>query len=240
MDAQGEVSNRMFDKSILIVDDDRDLLIMIKSIFARAGYRNIATAASSEEALKILSQKMPDMIILDIMMPGMDGFELLQEIRRTSRVPVLILTARGEAEDRLSGFELGADDYLVKPFLPKELLLRVNAILRRAYPKSSRIIVLDAVRVDLDKAEVIRENGTVPLTSKEYRIFLKLVENAGRIVTIGSLCQTACGEIWQGYENTLMTHIRHLREKIERDPSSPASLLTVKGLGYKLIVKEEY
>ncbi|WP_204613864.1 response regulator transcription factor [Defluviitalea raffinosedens] len=230
----------MLDKSILIVDDEQDLLIMIKSIFMRAGYTNIITASSAKEALKMLSKKIPDMIILDIMMPEMDGFELLQEIRTVSKVPVLILTARGEAEDRFSGFELGADDYLVKPFLPKELLLRVNAILRRAYPKSNRIVVLDAVCVDLDLAEVIRENDRIPLTAKEYAIFLKLAENAGRIVTIGSLCQTACGEIWQGYENTLMTHIRHLREKIEKEPSAPVSLLTVKGLGYKLIVKEEY
>ena len=177
------------------------------------------------------------MIILDVMMPEMDGFELLQEIRATSKVPVLMLTARGEAEDRFSGFELGADDYLIKPFLPKELLLRVNAILKRAYPESNRIIVLDAVNVDLDKAEVLQEGKIVSLTAKEYGIFLKLAENAGHIQTIGSLCQTVCGEFWQGYESTLMTHIRHLREKIEKNPSTPVSLLTVKGLGYKLIVK---
>ena len=227
----------MLDKSILIVDDEKDLLIMTKSIFERAGYTNIVTAASAKDALKILSTKMPDMIILDVMMPEMDGFELLQEIRATSKVPVLMLTARGEAEDRFSGFELGADDYLIKPFLPKELLLRVNAILKRAYPESNRIIVLDAVNVDLDKAEVLQEGKIVSLTAKEYGIFLKLAENAGHIVTIGSLCQTVCGEFWQGYESTLMTHIRHLREKIEKNPSTPVSLLTVKGMGYKLIVK---
>lgn len=227
----------MLDKSILIVDDEKDLLIMTKSIFERAGYTNIVTAASAKDALKILSTKMPDMIILDVMMPEMDGFELLQEIRATSKVPVLMLTARGEAEDRFSGFELGADDYLIKPFLPKELLLRVNAILKRAYPENNRIIVLDAVNVDLDKAEVLQEDKIVSLTAKEYGIFLKLAENAGHIVTIGSLCQTVCGEFWQGYESTLMTHIRHLREKIEKNPSTPVSLLTVKGLGYKLIVK---
>ena len=227
----------MLDKSILIVDDEKDLLIMTRSIFERAGYTNIVTAASAKDALKILSTKMPDMIILDVMMPEMDGFELLQEIRATSKVPVLMLTARGEAEDRFSGFELGADDYLIKPFLPKELLLRVNAILKRAYPESNRIIVLDAVNVDLDKAEVLQEGKIVSLTAKEYGIFLKLAENAGHIVTIGSLCQTVCGEFWQGYESTLMTHIRHLREKIEKNPSTPVSLLTVKGLGYKLIVK---
>lgn len=177
----------MLDKSILIVDDEKDLLIMTKSIFERAGYTNIVTAASAKDALKILSTKMPDMIILDVMMPEMDGFELLQEIRATSKVPVLMLTARGEAEDRFSGFELGADDYLIKPFLPKELLLRVNAILKRAYPESNRIIVLDAVNVDLDKAEVLQEGKIVSLTAKEYGIFLKLAENAGHIVTIGSL-----------------------------------------------------
>lgn len=230
--------HEMLDKSILLVDDEHELLTMTKSIFERAGYTQIMTAASAHEAIKILSKKMPDMIILDVMMPGMDGFELLQEIRTVSKVPVLMLTAKGEAEDRFSGFELGADDYLIKPFLPKELLLRVQAILKRSYPEKNRIIVLDAVSVDLDKAEVKRGDDTIPLTAKEYSIFVKLAENAGRIITVGALCQTACGEVWQGYETTLMTHIRHLREKIEKNPSAPVSLLTVKGLGYKLIIKE--
>lgn len=230
--------HEMLDKSILLVDDEHELLTMTKSIFERAGYTQIMTAASAHEALKILSKKMPDMIILDVMMPGMDGFELLQEIRTVSKVPVLMLTAKGEAEDRFSGFELGADDYLIKPFLPKELLLRVQAILKRSYLEKNRIIVLDAVSVDLDKAEVKRGDDTIPLTAKEYSIFVNLAENAGRIITVGALCQTACGEVWQGYETTLMTHIRHLREKIEKNPSAPVSLLTVKGLGYKLIIKE--
>lgn len=230
--------HEMLDKSILLVDDEHELLTMTKSIFERAGYTQIMTAASAHEALKILSKKMPDMIILDVMMPGMDGFELLQEIRTVSKVPVLMLTAKGQAEDRFSGFELGADDYLIKPFLPKELLLRVQAILKRSYPEKNRIIVLDAVSVDLDKAEVKRGDDTIPLTAKEYSIFVKLAENTGRIITVGALCQTACGEVWQGYETTLMTHIRHLREKIEKNPSAPVSLLTVKGLGYKLIIKE--
>lgn len=229
----------MKNKSILVVDDELDLLIMIKSIFERASYTQIITVSSAKEALKVLSKKMPDMIILDVMMPEMDGFELLQEIRAVSKVPVLMLTAKGEAEDRFAGFELGADDYLVKPFLPRELLLRVAAILKRSYPESNRLIILEAAMVDLDKAEVLKDDTITPLTAKEYGILLKLAENAGRIVTIGTLCQTACGEIWQGYETTLMTHIRHIREKIEAVPSAPVSLLTVKGLGYKLLVKGE-
>ena len=228
----------MLNKEILIVDDETDLRMMIRSIFQNAGYSQITTAASGEEALLLIAKKMPHMIILDVMMPGMDGFELLQEIRAVSKVPVLMLTAKGEAEDRFAGFELGADDYLVKPFLPKELLLRVRAILKRAYPEKNRIVALDAVQVDLDQAEVVKAGQRIPLTAKEYSLFQKLAENAGRIVTIGVLCQTVCGEIWQGYETTLMTHIRHLREKIEENPSKPVSLLTVKGLGYKLVVKE--
>lgn len=227
----------MNDKAILVVDDEMDLLTMIRSIFERAGFTQIITAESAEAALRLLSQRMPDMVILDVMMPGMDGFELLKEIRKISQVPVLMLTAKGEAEDRCTGLELGADDYLVKPFLPKELLLRVGAILKRAYPDGGRMVELAAAYVDLDKAEVQRGNETISLTAKEYAILLKLWENAGKVVTIGSLCQTACGEIWQGYETTLMSHIRHLREKIEANPSTPVSLITVKGLGYKLMVK---
>ncbi len=111
--------------------------------------------------------------------------------------------------------------------------------MKRAYPDSNRTVILAASTVDLDRAEVRRDEGIFPLTGKEYAIFLKLAENAGRVVTIGALCQAACGEIWMGYENTLMSHIRHLREKIEDTPSAPVSLLTAKGLGYKLMVKGE-
>ena len=229
----------MKDKPILIVDDEPDLLAMVRSIFERAGFTQIITASTGEAALDECSKKEPAMAILDVMMPDMDGFELLREIRQTSEIPVLMLTAKGEAEDRCRGLELGADDYLVKPFLPKELLLRVNAILKRAYPDSNRTVILAASTVDLDRAEVRRGEGIFPLTGKEYAIFLKLAENAGRVVTIGALCQAACGEIWMGYENTLMSHIRHLREKIEDTPSAPVSLLTAKGLGYKLMVKGE-
>lgn len=229
----------MYEKPILIVDDEQELLIMIRKIFERAGFTQIMTAASAEAALKILSVQMPAMAVLDVMMPGMDGFALLKEIRKVSSMPVLMLTAKGEPEDRCTGLELGADDYLVKPFLPRELLLRVTAILKRVYPEGNRIVALAASQVDLDKAEVRKGEEVFRLTAKEYAVFLKLAENAGRIVTIGSLCQTACGEIWQGYESTLMTHIRHLREKIESNPSAPVSLITIKGLGYKLITREE-
>lgn len=222
---------------ILFVDDDHDMLEMLCSIFRRAGYAYLVTASSGPEALQVWREQQPALIVLDVMMPGMDGFEILREIRRTSRIPVLMLTARGEAEDRIEGLETGADDYLPKPFLPKELLLRVGAILHRAYPEPTRTVELAASTVDLEKAEVWKNGAQIPLTAKELQLFQKLHENAGRIVTTGILCETICGAFWQGYESTLSTHIRHLREKIEADPSKPVSLVTAKGLGYRLNLK---
>lgn len=227
----------MSDRAILIVDDEVELLEMLQSIFERAGYTKILTAASGKVALKILREQKPDIVILDVMMPGMDGFSVLKEIRKTSKIPVVMLTARGDDEDKFTGFENGADDYLLKPFLSKELLYRVRAILKRAYPEKKRKVYLSAAIVDLEKAEVKRDGQQFPLTGKEFQLFEKLYENTGKIVTTGALCETACGEFWQGYESTLSTHIRHLREKIEANPSKPVSLVTVKGLGYRLFIE---
>lgn len=226
----------MTNHKILLVDDDRDILEMLLAIFQRTGYTNLRTAASGAEALRICQEEQPGLIVLDVMMPDMDGFSVLKEIRRTSRVPVLMLTARGEAEDRIEGLEIGADDYLAKPFLPKELLLRVGAILNRAYPQSE-MVELAGATVDMANAEVWKNEEKQTLTAKEMQLFEKLYQNAGRIVTTGILCETICGEFWQGYESTLSTHIQHLREKIEENPSKPVSLVTVKGLGYRLNLK---
>ena len=228
----------MADYIILLVDDDRGLLEMLLSIFRRAGYHDLLTASSGLEALRLWREEQPDLVVLDVMMPGMDGFSVLREIRRASRVPVLMLTARGEAEDRIEGLENGADDYLPKPFLPKELLLRAGAILSRAYPERKEQVALAGSTVDMANAEVWKNGERISLTAKELQLFEKLYENAGRIVTTGALCETICGEFWQGYETTLSTHIRHLREKIEENPSRPVSLVTVKGIGYRLNLKE--
>lgn len=228
----------MANHTLLLVDDDRDVLEMLSSIFRRAGYTDLLTATSGNEALALWREKNPAMIVLDVTMPDRDGFSVLKEIRRTSRVPVLMLTARGEAEDRIEGLETGADDYLAKPFLPKELILRVSAILGRVYPDTQEVVALAHASVDLANAEAIRDGKRIALTAKEMQLFTKLYQNAGRIVTTGALCQTICGDYWQGYESTLSTHIRHLREKIEENPSKPVSLITVKGLGYRLMLKE--
>ena len=228
----------MTNHKILLVDDDRDLLEMLLSIFRRAGYTKLLTASSGPEALRAWKENQPDLVVLDVMMPGMDGFSVLKEIRRTSRVPVLMLTARGEAEDRIEGLEIGADDYLPKPFLPRELLLRAGAILSRAYPEKNELVELAGATVDMANAEVFKNGEKQTLTAKELQLFEKLYQNAGRIVTTGILCETICGEFWQGYESTLSTHIRHLRKIIEENPSKPVSLITIKGLGYRLNLKE--
>ena len=152
--------------------------------------------------------------------------------------PVLFLTACGEDEDKFKGLGLGADDYLVKPFLPRELTLRIGAILRRSYRNENPLVELKGCQIDFDRAEVVKDGEKVALTAKEFEILGALYRNAGRIVTIDALCEAAWGENPYGYENSLMAHIRRIREKIEADPSHPASLITVKGLGYKLMTED--
>ena len=223
--------------TILIAEDDHAISDLVAYNLERAGHTPLA-AYDGLTALEVARRDKPELILLDQMMPGMDGFAVLKEIRRKSRVPVLMLTARGEAEDRIEGLEIGADDYLAKPFLPKELLLRVGAILSRAYPEQNKTVELAGATVDMTNAEVWKHGEKQTLTAKEMQLFEKLYQNAGRIVTTGILCETICGEFWQGYESTLSTHIRHLREKIEENPSKPVSLVTVKGLGYRLNLKE--
>ena len=186
------------DKTILIVDDEAELLEMVRAIFTRAGYSRVLTAGSGAEALAVCTAGQPDIVILDVMMPGMDGFEVLRQLRQSSSVPVLMLTARGEAEDKFTGFECGADDYLAKPFLPRELLFRVQAILRRTSPAAGRMVRLAAAEVDLENAAAHRDGQVSPLTAKELQLFRKLYENAGRIVTTGALCEAVCGPVWQG------------------------------------------
>lgn len=149
------------------------------------------------------------------------------------------MTARGEDEDKFRGFGLGADDYIVKPFLPKELIYRVNAILRRSYKGENPIVKLSGSEIDFDRAEVIKNGEHIALTAKEHDILAALYRNAGRIVTIDTLCEAAWGDNPYGYENSLMAHIRRIREKIEVNPSHPVSLITIKGLGYKLIVGDK-
>lgn len=224
-------------KRILLVDDEQALLDMVTSILNEGGFHNIYTAKSAAQTILTAESCRPELAILDVMLPDGSGFDLMKELKHGGEYPILFLTARGEDDDKFTGFGLGADDYIVKPFLPKELLFRVMAILRRSYKDENPIVQLYNSQIDFARAEVIKNDEHISLTAKEHDILSVLYRNAGRIVTIDALCEAAWGDNPFGYENSLMAHIRRIREKIELNPSHPVSLVTVKGLGYKLIAE---
>lgn len=225
-------------KKLLLVDDEQELQKLLTDIFKDAGFESLFTAGSVKEALQTAQKEQPDLILLDVMLPDGDGFSLMEQLRTFTNVPIIFLTAREEPADKLTGLGLGADDYLAKPFLPQELLLRTYAVLRRTYQKDSPLLILDGCTVDLSRAEVYKDNRTLSLTAKEHLLLETLARNTGKIVTIDALCEALWGDNPFGYENSLGAHIRRLREKIETDPSRPVSLLTLKGLGYRLITRK--
>lgn len=242
----GLVEGPLRSKRILIVDDERDLGDMVRSTLESAGFSQVDIVRSAEEALGYVAEsagakRRPQLFLLDVMMPGMDGFALLarlREIPEHATTPAIFLTARDEPIDRVGGLSLGADDYVAKPFLPQELVLRIAAVLRRCYADEQETLKLAAATVDVPNAEVTRADGrNVQLTAKESEILGVLARNAGRIVTIDAICDECWGTSF-AYENSLMAHVRRLREKIEADPSHPQSLVTVRGLGYKLNVEK--
>ena len=231
---------RIQEAEILLVDDNPELLTLVGQALAGAGYTRLRTAGSCQAARRAFAARAPELMILDINLPDGDGFTLFRELNAGGEVPVLFLSARDADADRLFGLGLGADDYLTKPFLTQELLLRVQLILRRAYRAqlqqgaAARLWVGDRV-VDLNDATVTRPDGAVlTLTATERGLLQKLAANRGHIVTFDALCQAVWNADYYGYENTLGVHIRHLREKLEDDPGKPRCLLTVRGLGYKL------
>lgn len=228
-------------KKILLVDDEKELLKTTEKVLRSEGFFNIYTTENCENALQIVKTQPIALILLDVMLPDGDGFSLFEKMREITQSPVIFLTAKGEAEDRIYGLGLGADDYIVKPFLMKELSLRILAVLRRTYQKSQQEAVFDLGmrHIDLSTATVRADGKEQVFTAKEYILLKKLYENKNRIVTNDALCMAAWGDAYYGYENTLMVHIRRLREKIEAFPSAPKHLITVKGLGYKLVTDDE-
>lgn len=230
-------SDYLLNKRILLVDDEQELLDMVVSILNEGGFQNIRTAKTVSEAVTVSETYQPELAILDVMLPDGNGFALMERLKQSADYPMLFLTARGEDDDKFHGFGLGADDYMVKPFLPKELLFRVNAILRRSYKAENPLVKLRDSEIDFARAEVIKNGEHILLTAKEHDLLTALYRNAGRIVTIDALCEAAWGDNPFGYENSLMAHIRRIREKIEANPSQPVSLITIKGLGYKLVTE---
>lgn len=226
----------LLDCKILLVDDEKDILKMNEKLLRDKGFNNIGIAfdgKSADEQMEICNYHL---VVLDIMMPDMDGLSLYKSwIQRGRTVPVIFLSARDEEASKLRGLGLGADDYVTKPYTLEELYLRIKAVLKRTYHLTeNKMIHMETVTVDLSSGIVHRENGDCELTAKEFLLFSKLYDNQGKIVSMNSLMDTLWPDGSFGLENSLMVHIRRLREKIEENPSKPKYLQTVRGLGYRL------
>lgn len=232
--------NSIYQAKLFLVDDNPDLIRLLCDQLHSAGYQNITTASNCAEAWAAFAKEIPDLMILDINLPDGDGFGLFRELRTKADIPALFLSARDADADRLFGLGLGADDYLTKPFLMQELLLRVQHILQRAYRaelqrSSNRMLKIGNRNVALGDAQVFLPDGNIlPLTATERALLQKLADNRGHIVTYDALCDAVWGADYYGYENSLNVHIRHLRKKLEDEPGKPQYLLTVRGIGYKL------
>ena len=224
---------------ILLLEDDVSLIDGLQYSLKKNGF-DVDFVRSVQETLTYLSEiEKYDMLILDVTLPDGTGFEICEKVRKNgSQIPIIFLTAKDEASDKLSGLGLGADDYISKPFMPQELLLRIYAVLRRTYKEDSPLLVLDGCTIDFSRAEVHKGSEIISLTAKEHTLLETLARNAGKIVTVDTLCEALWGDNPFGYENSLNAHVRRVREKIETDPSKPVSLITIKGLGYKLIARK--
>ena len=224
---------------IYVVEDDKNIQEIETFALANVGYE-VKGFDSAMDFYEALNDTTPDLILLDIMLPDEDGLSIVKKLRTrqdTVLVPVIMVTAKTTEIDKVKGLDLGADDYITKPFLPEELILRVKAVLKRTYhmEETMKNEQIGAAQVDWN-AGVIRNGAEeYALTAKEYTLLRKLSENRGRILSMNVLCDTLWPDGSYGYENSLMVHIRRLREKIEENPSKPEHILTVRGLGYKLI-----
>jgi len=219
---------------VLIVDDERKLAQGLAAYFRQAGFDTL-TAYDGRAALEIAQRDQPDLILLDLMLPEIDGMEVCRQIRRSSAVPVIMLTARVEEADLLIGLELGADDYIAKPFSPREVVARARAVLQRASGALAPATLLRAgdVTLDLDRRSVLARGQPVDLTPTEFDLLAALMRNAGRPLSRAQLLDATQGDEYAGYERTIDAHVKNLRRKIESDPASPRHILTVFGVGYK-------
>ena len=221
-------------QTILVVDDEPQLVKVLRGYLEQAGFR-VVTAHDGPMALAQYKHEKPDLILLDLNMPGMDGIEVARRLRATSNVPIIMVTARVEETDRLIGLELGADDYVTKPFSPREVVARVRAVLRRAEaePTTPEIIRVADIAIDLTRHTVTRAGEPIDLTPTEFGLLVALAREPGRAFTRLQLLEAAQGDAFEGYERTIDAHIKNLRAKIEPNPKKPKYILTVFGVGYK-------
>ena len=229
--------NRITDRKILVVDDEERMVRFIRLNLEHDGFQ-VIEAFNGMKAIEKVRSSLPDLVLLDVMMPDMDGFEVLRVIREVSSIPVIMLTAKGEEDDRVRGLELGADDYVTKPFSPRELVSRVRAVLRRTEGASSvhgLIEVDDRLKLDFDRREVWVEGELVQLRPTEYRLLYHLVQNAGWVISHDQLLAKVWGYEYRDEPHYVRLYINYLRKKLEEDPSNPKYILTERGVGYRFV-----
>ncbi len=221
---------------ILVVDDEANIVELVRLYLQQEGFR-VVEASDGVAALEVLGKERPDLLVLDIMLPEIDGWEVCRRVRAFSQVPIIMLTARDAEVDRIVGLEIGADDYLVKPFSPRELVARVKAVLRRSQAEQPAEAVkqlkVDDLTIDPARRKVTRGSDEITLTTKEFDLLYLLAVNRGIVFTRERLLERVWGYNYAGDTRTVDVHLRHLREKLEKDPAQPAYLLTVWGVGYK-------
>lgn len=229
----------MSGKRVLVVDDDVKTVELVKLYLNRDGYR-VMTAYDGIEALRLAREGHPDLIVLDLMLPGMNGLEVCRTLRDESDVPIIMLTAMTTDQDKLNGLELGADDYMTKPFSPRELAARVRTVLRRIPGERGPAQVKHGeLTVDFHKHEVTLAGRSVPLTSVEFRLLGVLAKEPGRVFSRAQLIEQALGPDFEGFDRTIDVHILKLRRKLEPDPAHPVYIKTIYGVGYKLSVIDD-
>ena len=225
-------------RRILVVDDEERMVRFIRMNLEHDGFQ-VSEAFNGKEAIQKIRDVTPDLILLDVMMPDLDGFEVLETVREVSQVPVIMLTAKGEEDDRVRGLELGADDYVTKPFSPRELVSRVKAVLRRTEGASGSmhglIEVDERLKIDFDRREIWLEGKLVKLRPTEYRMLYHLVQNAGWVVTHDQLLTKVWGYEYRDEPHYVRLYINYLRQKLEANPSNPKYILTERGVGYRFV-----
>lgn len=224
--------------SILVIEDEAELARVMRSYLEKAGYM-VQTASRGDTGLAMWEQIQPDLVLLDLNLPGMDGLDVARAIRRRADTPLIMVTARVEEADRLIGLELGADDYISKPFSPREVVARVRAVLRRtnasAAAEPERTVRIRALEINLDAHTVIKHGTPVDLTPTEFTLLATLAGQPGRVFSRLQLLDAVQGTAYAGYERTIDAHIKNLRAKIEEDPRNPHCIQTVFGVGYRFI-----
>lgn len=246
MPVPNTIGENLFEKRILLVDDEKDITDLLEEVLRKDGFKNILKAYSGQEAVSLCQMHRPEAVVLDIMLPDIDGIEVCKKIRELSYCTIMFLSSKNDDIDKILGLSSGGDDYVTKPFSPREIMFRIKAQLRRQQYDSYSLnvtkpetICIGDLLIDYDGCRTYKNGQELVLTAREFGLLCYFAENPNKIISKERLYEQVWGEDGIGYENTIMVHIRHIREKVEDDPARPKLLQTVKGLGYRLMTRYE-